>query len=291
MSLLLSNLSLEEDGSPTFFELSMAGSLSQSFKPAFDYLVNVLFERNPQSTWASHLMVYRNETFFALLALVERHYLKLFNAGFCENFYGMKREMANADGGKTLVNSRKLTSLVELVLLPYLCGRFPTVLKINESACLGFALAYMFKKTRYYSPWHLMQGLVLTRLGADDAKLGTESFSLVQKFANALRMGIVASAVLFKIAEYYYSNENRAMREANQVHMQVPPPPQQLLPQVKLDPRLCPLCGNARTEPALSPSGYMFCYQCLADHVSKHHTCPLTNLPCHPQDIRKVFVV
>lgn len=289
MSLLLSNLSLEEDGSPTFFELSMAGSLNQSFKPAFDYLVNVLFERNPQSTWASHLMVYRNEAFFALLAAVERHYLKLFNAGFCENFYGMKREMASDAGA--LVNSRKLSSLLELVLLPYLCGRFPVVLKVNESACLAFALAYMFKRTRYYSPWHWAQGIVLARLGAEDAKLGTESFSIVQKFANALRMAIVASAVLFKIAEYYYSNENRARREANQAHVQVPPPPQPRLLQAKLDPRLCPLCGNARTEPALSPSGYMFCYQCLADHVSKHQTCPLTNLACYPQDIRKVFVV
>lgn len=296
MSLFLSNLSLEEDGSPTFFELSMSASLNKSFKPAFDYLVNVLFERNPSSAMFSHLMLKRNEAYFVLLFLVERHYLKEFNSSFCENFYGLKRVLVNSSGTALLPNSRKLTSLLELVLLPYACVRVPKLMQAYELVSVAFQFAYMFKKSRYFSPAHYFQGITLLRLDADDMKKLAETntastkFSLVQKFANALRMAIVASAVVFKIAEYYYSNENRAMREANQVQMRVPPPP--MRPNVRrVDLRLCPLCGDARVDPALSTSGFCFCYACLLKHVQVTPSCPITNQPCQVSEIRKVFVV
>jgi hypothetical protein len=52
---------------------------------------------------------------------------------------------------------------------------------------------------------------------------------------------------------------------------------------------VCPLCKRLRTNPAISPSGYVFCYPCLYAYVSDVGKCPITSIDCTIDDIRKIY--
>ena len=37
------------------------------------------------------------------------------------------------------------------------------------------------------------------------------------------------------------------------------------------------------------PSGYVFCYPCIYNHVTAHGCCPVTNQATEMDDLRKVY--
>ena len=55
------------------------------------------------------------------------------------------------------------------------------------------------------------------------------------------------------------------------------------------DPSLCPLCRKDRVNHTLIPSGYVFCYPCIYNHVQNHETCPVTNQRTTPDQLRKIY--
>ena len=69
---------------------------------------------------------------------------------------------------------------------------------------------------------------------------------------------------------------------------QRPPLPPGGLP-IPLDDSLCPLCHRARANTAVAPSGYVFCYACLAAYVREHRRCPVTHVPCGDSAIRRIY--
>ncbi|VDM72662.1 unnamed protein product [Strongylus vulgaris] len=75
---------------------------------------------------------------------------------------------------------------------------------------------------------------------------------------------------------------------------QVPPAPHKLLTEssvLMLDTNKCPLCMRRRTnDTALSVSGYVFCYSCIYDHVSKFKTCPVTGLPSTVNELIRLYI-
>ena len=52
----------------------------------------------------------------------------------------------------------------------------------------------------------------------------------------------------------------------------------------------CALCGNQRTNPAVIPSGYLFCYPCIYSYVSVHGKCPLTFGETELASIRRIYM-
>lgn len=202
---------------------------------------------------------------------------------------------------------------VELVV-EWLWSVYRPVMAAFELAVLGFQCAYLFNRTEHYSPLLWLQGVIVARLSAEDFQKQREAAErarvsfwsasardklawVVAKLQQALHVSFVASAVIFKLAEFYMSPENRAAREAQQRKLATTiPPPLPPRPSaagallVKPDATACPLCGNARRNPALSSSGYCFCYACLSTYVAEHHACPVTGLPCDASQIRRVFV-
>ena len=60
--------------------------------------------------------------------------------------------------------------------------------------------------------------------------------------------------------------------------------------QLLRDRNECPLCHRLRTNPALLPSGYVFCYPCIYAHVEEHQQCPVTLVPAQLDDIRKLYI-
>jgi hypothetical protein len=63
------------------------------------------------------LLNYSDEIFYAVVGVLERHYLKHYDGSFSENFYGLKREIVTKDGkkGPPLQRKHKLWSLFFLV--------------------------------------------------------------------------------------------------------------------------------------------------------------------------------
>jgi peroxin-12 len=73
---------------PSYFEMVAAARLILGLKPALQYVLNFVGRFHPR---LGLLGASTNEIFFALLYLIERHYLSNFDGSFSENFYGLKR--------------------------------------------------------------------------------------------------------------------------------------------------------------------------------------------------------
>ena len=99
--------------------------------------------------------------------------------------------------------------------------------------------------------------------------------------------------IWMQLLEWWYtSGEQRLGSQKNTV---VPPPPPLLGPHpdgiaLPKNAETCPLCRRTRTNPAMAvPSGYVFCYPCIFDHVSHYGCCPVTRLPAHIDQIRRLY--
>ena len=120
------------------------------------------------------------------------------------------------------------------------------------------------------------------------------------------------SVFLFRFLEWWYT-ENRLPPPS----VPTPPPPSapKVLPYLTLSPpnnkgvltrfatfqsavggiklptnkRLCPICNKERTNPAMIPSGFVFCYPCIFNYIESHNTCPVTLLPVTVDQVRKIY--
>jgi len=91
---------------PSFFELAAQEQLRDLLQPVVRYLLSVLATRYPR-----YLLRFSNrheETYAALMFVIERHYLNTWSASFAENFYGMKRRRRPG------VSSERAQAAVEL---------------------------------------------------------------------------------------------------------------------------------------------------------------------------------
>jgi len=254
--LSLSSVYIDPKSPPTIFELSMCSSLSASLQPAFDFTLNIVADNSPLVRRA---VAIKDECFLMLMFLVERSYLQASESSFEENFYGLRRAALD---GSLISPAQKLSSMVELVALPYVLKKLavamhrldaenPAALVIRmgltamEIAVLAFQAAYVIGQSRFYSPLHYLQGFVLARLTAEDvqrlqrkaaASLGVgwgggvldKAKYLLSQGLGALRSSLVLAAFVFRLAQLYESPENRARREAmkrGSNALLVPPPP------------------------------------------------------------------
>jgi len=213
--MFLSNLALDASSEPTLFELSMAASLSNSLRPAFDYFIHVFAARG--SPAAAFAVENQNEVYAVLLGFVQRYYLAECAASFEENFYGLKRKSLAED---KLSPKQKLTSLLELVALPYIKSKwnqhkYPFVrffCAAYELFALMFQLGYLFNRTKFYTPLLWLQGICIARLTGDDMKKvneraaaaavswSTSKFQFfVQRLTSALLASVILGAFVFKL--------------------------------------------------------------------------------------------
>ena len=109
----------------------------------------------------------------------------------------------------------------------------------------------------------------------------------------------VSSPISFKtllirqVLEWWYTSGEE--RLAAQKVLPVPAPPPPLLPHPDGIPlprnvTTCPICGRARTNPAVAvASGYTFCYPCIFNYVASHGCCPVTRIPTTVECIRRLY--
>jgi peroxin-12 len=103
---------------------------------------------------------------------------------------------------------------------------------------------------------------------------------------------ILAGLLSFKILEWWYSHAN-----TSRVQKQLPnPPAPKPLDSLTIsrlnmshDKSLCGLCHQKRTNPAITLTGYAFCYPCLFNYVQTHGRCPITSASMSVEHIRRIY--
>ncbi|KAL4108499.1 hypothetical protein PRIC1_000214 [Phytophthora ramorum] len=202
-----------------------------------------------------------------------------------------------------------------------LVATYPFAHFAYEGSFFLYQWLYLFGDTPYFSPFLRCMKTVLVRVTADDESAfrqnetsyreklmerlgGPGLFDRIRRLALRtmwatldhsyvlLMLGIAG----YKFVEWMYSEEGVAAKlRFTGTDAPIPPPP--LPPQFSghaltlatMDSSLCPLCKQQRINPAMAPSGYVFCYPCIYRHVEQHGECPITQMKCEPTSIVKIY--
>ncbi|OWZ05255.1 hypothetical protein PHMEG_00022685 [Phytophthora megakarya] len=198
---------------------------------------------------------------------------------------------------------------------------YPFVHFAYEGSFFLYQWLYLFGDTPYFSPVLKAMKTVLVRVTADDESVfrqneaayreqlmeklnGQGIFDRIRRLALRttwasldhsyvlLLLGIAG----YKFVEWMYSEEGAAAKlRFTGTDAPVPPPPLppqfsgQALALATMDPKLCPLCKKRRMNPAMAPSGYVFCYPCIYRHIDEHGECPITQMKCELTSIVKIY--
>ncbi|KAJ1906558.1 ubiquitin-protein ligase peroxin 12 [Coemansia sp. IMI 209127] len=216
-------------------------------------------------------------------------------------------------GGTASSGLRRRLVAVKDILKGYFKRYYPHANFVYHMATVVYYIAYMFDRTDYNSPWLRVLGLRVRRLSAADYRAmetrGAPKSSLVAPsngsvlrftrnlVARMLSGGLDFLKVLLPLSIFFYRFLEWWYRSDFHKRIQkdpVPPPPMPLKPHpdgiaVPEDQSICPLCEKQRTNPAMAPSGYVFCYPCIHKHVSESGTCPITLVKAGFSGIRKLY--
>jgi hypothetical protein len=121
-------------------------------------------------------------------------------------------------------------------------------------------------------------------------------FSFPRVLFDSLRLLLPTAIFFIKFLEWWYSPHSPA-RSLTSSPLGPPIPPPRMLPPhskgIPFDSKQfgqCPVCHRPINNATVLPSGYVFCYKCVYDHVKTHEKCPVTLLPTRPWQLRKVMV-
>ena len=137
-------------------------------------------------------------------------------------------------------------------------------------------------------------------LSADQRRGGTAWIRRLLRTAprlllDSLRLLLPTAIFFYKFLEWWYSPGSPARSLSASPLGPVIPPPRMILPHpqgIPFDKALygvCPICKNGINNATALPSGYVYCYRCAYDHVSRHGRCPVTLLPARPWQLRKIL--
>ncbi|KAG2190482.1 hypothetical protein INT46_011699 [Mucor plumbeus] len=194
---------------------------------------------------------------------------------------------------------------------------YPIINFLYYGSNLAYNVAYLFGKTKYYTPWLHLLGLEVKRMSMNDyrahydkaAGSTQQPFSLLKnplgaattvfsKVIEFLKVLLPMSIFFFKFLEWWYSSEfSRGGTSHDEDGENVVPPPEKIKP----DPRgtklpstanTCPLClSSPINNPTALPSGYVFCYTCAYHYVEEHSRCPVTWIKINngAEDLTKLY--
>ena len=114
------------------------------------------------------------------------------------------------------------------------------------------------------------------------------------------RQLLLLSVFSFRLLEWWHAPQH------------APPPPARLVPPAPMPPPskffdgdaagqgirvsgsqlahgLCGLCGKLPNEPAVAPSGFVYCGQCAHGAALQHAECPLSGVPMRVEDLRRIY--
>ncbi|CAE7378645.1 PEX12 [Symbiodinium natans] len=187
---------------------------------------------------------------------------------------------------------------------------FPAMHAASAGLSFAYRFLYLLEQTGIWSPWLHLLGLRLVRhfpeppgqLEEEEAgkSLATRARDLLVMCGKGSLWGGI---YLLQFLQWWYQREQ--ILQPLQARQAPPPPPEPypypeslggplsqgsrrqlvLLPE---DRAICALCHRRRQNPAMSCSGYAFCYTCLVPHVQQHGHCPISGQQMLVEEIRRV---
>lgn len=122
------------------------------------------------------------------------------------------------------------------------------------------------------------------------------AFSSPQFLLDSLKVIFPTAIFFLKFLEWWYSPSSPARSLSTSPSGPAIPPPRLLPPHPKglpVDPTKygqCPICLGPIHNATALPSGYVFCFRCVHDHVEQHGRCPITLLPARIWQMRKILL-
>ena len=113
---------------------------------------------------------------------------------------------------------------------------------------------------------------------------------------DSLRFLLPTAIFFIKFLDWWYSPGSPARAFSTSPSEPALPPPRMLHPQQKGIPfdskqyGKCPVCKDPFRNATALPSGYVFCYRCVYDHVDRQGSCPVTLMPVKLWQLRKVLI-
>ncbi|KAI9348569.1 Pex12 amino terminal region-domain-containing protein [Obelidium mucronatum] len=208
---------------------------------------------------------------------------------------------ADAHAAAVALDAAQRTPLQRVLVAVY-----PAANLIGALLKAAVAAAYMFNKTGSCNLVDIVMRIAVVRMSAADYKaladdqslpmlpdpslLSSHSriknaaiiaWSVLRKFTSFASTYILPSSIfLFRFVEWWYAAEYHKLAQTQEP---IPDPPDSVEPHIEgipipKDPSHCPLCVSEIKNPAMLPSGYVFCYPCIYKHVEKYGECPVSKL-------------
>lgn len=250
---------------------------------------------------------------------LDQHYVRISGgeaAQLLGNAFRPTETQQNDDcASKTNMSARVRRYLDNIRLMLKTCFRryYPHANFVYHITTALYYIAYMFDHTNYNSPWLHLLGVQIRRLNAADYRAmdargpaksdleappnGTVIRYMRNLVANMLTGGLdfmkvvlPLSIFFYRFLEWWYRSDFHKQVQK----MPIPPPPLPIKPHpegvaVPEDQSLCPICLQQRTNPAMTATGYVFCYPCIYRHVLNSDACPVTLVKTRAEDIRKLY--
>ena len=167
---------------------------------------------------------------------------------------------------------------------------FPYIHAGSELLSLGLFIAYILERSPHATPSTYFSGIVVRRLTRAE---GSQGGGAGANIASILFLLVLAA---FRVMNFRAAGgggggaaANASRGDGSAAAQLVPPPSLDTVEQV-VEPGKCPICNRQVANPAVCVvSGIVACYPCLKNYVDEKKQCPLTNKPCVPTQIRRLY--
>ncbi|KAL3183802.1 hypothetical protein MRX96_033873 [Rhipicephalus microplus] len=257
---------------PSIFEVLAQENLARALRNALRHLISYFADlrsgKRPRRSW---LKEHRDELVTLADLSVQFYHLARYASSFSEHFYGLRRVASGTSDGAALKRSHILRSLAALVLLPYvrtklealvlddeLPGRgwigtlrrlYPAFSLACEAASLSYALFYAIGKSPVHSPALSLSSVrleVAPSVPASPDPNAGRAVRIVRGVADAFSATLATAAFLLHFVD----------------------------------------CEISDRAAVLTTSGYVFCYDCIRNHLSSGRTtCPVTGYPSSHESV------
>jgi len=180
---------------PSIFEVTSQQSLARTLGPACRHIIKVAARYQPEHF--GFLTKLQDELLLLANSVLQLHYLKVYNASFTENFYGLERVSESRE--KLQIRP----SFLCVVLIPYLRRKLETLFQksrddkadgimpsnpvvnhirdiflslypslhfLTEAVNIGFLISFSLRKSRYHSLVSWLLGVYLVYVTPDRQK-------------------------------------------------------------------------------------------------------------------------
>lgn len=240
---------------PSFYEMVAQDLFSTTLADSLTFVLDLFASRFA----GPFIQTYVPELSAALMSLFDGLSLNVHSATLTENFYGLTR---HSNGTQAFLGFVLLKHWGPVLQLRLLNSRWLTA--VYNAVKAGLMTHYAYLKGSYYSPPYWL----------------TRTQVIRQTQVKPFNWHLFGLLMALKALEVWAGLSSSPRVSESKV---VSPP----YSASKVRSGRCGICNKSPVNAtALIESGYVFCYSCISDQVTRHRCCPVSGLPAQPSSLR-----